>query len=156
MHSRSDAVSRRRTAEGLKLITSVALMLTATSGCQFPAKTTTAMMPTPAIFWNGDIDPFAHVSKENQTTALEVFYASDHVISGEAGPRKYDATGRRSQYLRLGVGTVQFGPRGGSWQSLSDLALNKQRSEQLTEELIDLDEYGVLGTTVPPPGWGAD
>lgn len=86
---------------------------------------------------------------------MEVFYACDDVPSNDPSQPRYDQ-GRHSQILRVGEATVQLGKTGETWQELCEQAQMPQRSKQLKRSLIELDEYGALATTVPPPGLRGD
>lgn len=138
----------------IKVITSAVWLLLVVSGCQSPNMPTTAMMPTPALFWNADVEPLAQEPEDEQNASVQVFYASDHALSGGTGVQRY-RKGQRSQVLRVGTATVQLGGDGMSWQRLGELSQMKRRPQRLTKRLTGLEEFGVLGMTLPPPALSA-
>jgi len=103
------------------------------------------MMPTPIAYQGGDLDAFAAVSPDHRVNTVEVLYATDRNVAGTQGamPRYGD---RRGLALRLGTATVRLGSEGTEWSELERAARNDDRPPL---EIVDLQEYGMLWTTIP-------
>lgn len=144
------AESARKTAARLVMMPLVALMPLILPGCHAPPDFSSAMIPTPAIYWSGGVDPFLSVPESRCKTAVEVFYACDHARANTSGQPEYQK-GVRSQLLRVGTVSVQLGGNKMSWETLTSLSRMEERPEKPTSRIVAVNEYGVLEATAPPP-----
>jgi esterase/lipase superfamily enzyme len=106
-------------------------------------------MPTPVIFKHGNADPFAEVPDDDRNTSLDVLYATNRKLSGKENPEEYFSH-RRAWRLRLGNATVQLGEEDTTWSELRKLSLLPAREQRVPLDLVGVEVYGALGTTLPP------
>ena len=73
-------------------------------------------MPTPVIYHDSTIDPFAHLAEAKKTVRTKLFYATNRVPELEPNGPKYGNS--IDNVLRLGVATVRMGDNGADWDDL--------------------------------------
>jgi esterase/lipase superfamily enzyme len=116
-------------------LTLVALL----AGCQW------TMMPTPVVYWGGEVDPFVRMPVENRTSTVKVFYVTDRKASGPMDDRRYG--NGRGDALRLGEATVRLGAKDLNWDERRTASTTRQRSRSIPIVLINASEYGSLSET---------
>lgn len=89
------------------------------SGCG--AKQQLTLMPTPVIYHNSAIDPFAHLATHHKSTKSQVFYATNRVpiISGDT----LEYGNGIDQILHVGQATVRMGDLTTEWEDLYKYSL---------------------------------
>jgi len=118
------------------------ITVAAVAGC-----TRQYLMETPTIVSLGGIDPFRKVPADRQTTAIPVFVASSRTISGQKDAGTF-YTNARGRVVRLGVATVEIGPRL-DWPQLVEVSRAATRKHEPEIRLAEYEEYGILYRTVP-------
>lgn len=104
------------------------------------------LMPTPCVFWSGEVDPFAEFPEDQQTTDVTIFYATDRPAKGDMDDRKY-ANGR-APVVRLGEVTCRLGGSSRSWPELYEASMAKDRKGSWPLRLENAHEYGTLTASV--------
>ena len=122
-----------------RIFIGIVLLLTLlTSGCQ----NLVYMMPTPAAFKGGTIDPFADTPEEARDSDIKVGYATNRQSFGAKDARFYSRS--FDEDLRLGVATVQIGDGDMSWEEVRQLSLNNTRKDQTLLTLANAEELATL------------
>src|SRR5690606_1801158 len=115
------------------------ILLVLTLGCS------QKLMPTPAVYRAGGLDPFLEVRPEDRTTQVPIYYITDREPSGNSSIGDY-YSGSRSKDLRVGQATVQLGSPDQSWEDLCRESQLEKRGNNPRVAVTDLSEYGVLWT----------
>jgi esterase/lipase superfamily enzyme len=126
-----------------KIAVVVSAVVLITAGCG------TVLMKTPAAVSNGKLDPFARVIPERQNSEAPVFVASARAVSGKSEPSRF-YTNDRSRELRLGLATVQIGPRM-TWEELVRESRAAKRQHDPKLAVTAYEEFGPLWSTLWPP-----
>ncbi len=122
-------------------MTRIALLLVAMcflGACSSPVR----LMPTPALFTSGEPTPFTAVPPAEQTTKIEILYATNRFPVGPPGARHY--TRARSTQLTLGVVTLQVGDESQTWESLQAMSVSADPGERPVVALRSTREMAVI------------
>ncbi len=103
-------------------------------------------MPTPAVFWSGEVDPWDEVPAEEQSPWVTIFYATDRPASGKPIDRRY--RNGRGPALRLGEVKVRLGSSRVTWEELVDASMVKDRKKSYPLVQVNAREFGALTATV--------
>ncbi len=118
----------------------VVLLVLAATGCG------RNLMPTPAVFWSGEVNPWDEVSVEEQSPWVTIFYATDRPVSGKPIDRRY--RNGRGPALRLGEVKVRIGSSRVTWEELVEASMVKGRKKSYPLVQGDAREFGALTATV--------
>ncbi len=105
-----------------------------------------SLMPTPAVFWSGQIDAWASVQDEDQSPWVTIFYATDRPAAGTPDDRKY--RNGRGPAVRVGEVEVRLGSSSTTWDELIDASMTKERRKSLPLVQGAAREFGALTSTV--------
>jgi esterase/lipase superfamily enzyme len=106
-------------------LTLVLLTVALLASCAAP--THIEMMPTPILYEKGSVDPFATVPKAQQTTTMEVFYATGRAASGSGSGTRYgNAVDNK---IHFGSATVSFGEDQMNWNELRGASVSADRTQ---------------------------
>ena len=119
----------------------IILFLPVASGCGGRS-----LMPTPAVYWSGDVDPWDEVPPDQQSPWTEIFYATDRPAAGDADDRSY--RNGRGPAVRLGEVRVRLGSSSTTWDDLVEASMAKMRPRSLPLVQGDAREFGALTATV--------
>jgi len=97
------------------------------------------LMPTPQLFMDGKVDPFAHVPERDRTTELKVFYATNR------RPLPLHYGNRLDPELRVGTAKVGLGDEGETWKSLKEASTTHPRAKPIEIRLIGSKETATDG-----------
>jgi esterase/lipase superfamily enzyme len=104
------------------------------------------LMPAPAVFEDGDINPLPKGLPPVSYDDLRILYAT--------GRKPSDTPDQRPFYLndsgfivRLGQARVKAAPAGSDWETVRRISLAKNRSQDYPLEIISVTETGVLPST---------
>jgi esterase/lipase superfamily enzyme len=128
------------------LLESIAIGLAAVAflaGCQEP------LMPTPVIYHDARFNPCDFVPPKLRTTQVPVFYATNRPAGGAMDDRRY--SNGVSDDIHFGESTVEFGPRGLTWEQLSEASGEATRRAKVTTRLARVRELGALPESTRPP-----
>lgn len=107
-------------------------------------------MPTPVIYHNSTIDPFAHLTAVQKNTRTEVFYATNRVAESSVNKIYYNNT--LDSKLHFGKATIGMGGPDVSWQKLRISSLSSVETEPVplnVEKVVELAR-APIGTTQSP------
>ena len=106
------------------------------------------LMPTPNLYLDGEVNPFADVPVELQSNRVELLYLTDRLpVLDEKGKWNYGYG--RSNSLAWGVATVSLG-RDVTWSELVEASRTSERARPLRVELLSVEELG-RGPGTPAP-----
>ncbi len=138
---------------GRSRIPCVALVLLLGACSTTPPITTIDLMPAPAAYTEGSVDaaipeqdPFVSVPYQG------VLYATDRATSGSSSgdPGSKPYLDERGYVLRLGVAEVTVKDGQATWEEARRVSLLKERGEKYPISVSNVQEYGVLASTVTP------
>ena len=103
------------------------------------------MMPAPVAYSTSGVDPFASMTPEEQSTTVEILYATDRSRTKYRRPEKWYGE-KRGLALRLGSASVRLGGKNATW---SEVARESRADDRPPMTIESLEEYGKLWTTIP-------
>lgn len=116
----ASAAARQKPRPFLRFVSGLLALFLAT-GCSTPKALT--LMPTPVIYQNRAVDPFAHLAPEHQNTLMHIFYATNRSARHSEKGTAYGNT--LDSFLHLGEATVRMGPPDADWEDLLAFSLGE-------------------------------
>ena len=104
------------------------------------------MMPTPVVYQNSVIDPFAHLTETQKSTAIEVFYATNRVPEAKSEDQEYGNS--IDKQIHLGVATVHMGDQGASWNDVYEYSRADKQMPPMPIKLGRTIEMAVMPTSL--------
>lgn len=101
------------------------------------------LMPSPAIFADGSLDPFENVTTQNFSSRTQLFYATDRMPAREGDPQE-SYNNERGLVLRTGVATVTVDPPIDTWEEARRISLSSERLQDYTLRVASTDETGIM------------
>ncbi|NOQ42429.1 MAG: alpha/beta hydrolase [Desulfuromusa sp.] len=89
------------------------------AGCA-PHKTLT-LMPTPVMYQNSSIDPFAHLAVAQKSTKTNVFFATNR--APKFSKNRIDYSNTFDSIIHLGKATIRMGGQNSKWDDLYESSL---------------------------------
>ena len=116
-------------------------------GSIFPACRTTLyeinLMPAPAVYTDGVLDPFTDTSPINALPYTRLFYATDRLPTNEnESNRFYDD--ERGDVVRLGVARIESVRVNMTWEEARRISLAKNRTDKYPIRVSGVEEWGIL------------
>lgn len=118
------------------------------SGCS--THKTTYLMPTPVIYTNSIIDPFAHLNSNQKSTKTHIFYATNRRRSLDEGKVQYGNA--RESFLHLGQATVRMGRQEEDWENIYTFSRSAEYKEPVPVVLEDVVETSTFQPNVTYSG----
>lgn len=118
------------------------------AACSRPVRDEIDLMPAPDVFGDGMLDPLPEADPQTELPYKTVLYATDREPS-TPGNRERFYLNQRGQILRLGVAHVLLHEPDVEWSEAREISLVKDRSEKFPLRITDVEEYGILETTIP-------
>jgi esterase/lipase superfamily enzyme len=122
------------------VIVGILLMLTACAGNK---PYVIELMPSPDVYDDGAIDPFADTGAVIDLPYTGILYATDRLPADESDESLYYRN-ERGGFLRLGVARVEMVGAEISWEEARRISLAKNRSKKYPIRVSGVDEYGIL------------
>ena len=94
------------------------------------------LMPTPIMYLDGKVDPFAHLPSSEKRTDVEVFYSTNREPEGDHYGNRVDSV------LRFGKAVVEIGEEADSWEALVKASTSDPRPKPMPLRLAGVDEFG--------------
>lgn len=108
------------------------------------------LMPAPAVYGEGRVDPFASNALPADRPPPCILYATDRAPTTEPERFAYYSD-ERANVLRLGEACIeQAGDKALTWAELRRISLLKDRSNRYPLRVGSVDDYGILERSVPP------
>ena len=125
----------------------VALLLTITSCASLPLDEVN-LMPAPDVYGDGLLNPLPEINPFPNIPYKGILYATDRQPAGEGDPEQYYSN-HRGLMVRLGVAKVALGNRQFDWKYARNISMSKNRTDKLPIKIESVEEWGLLGSTVP-------
>ena len=111
------------------------------------------LMPAPAVYTDGVLDPFTDTSPINPLPYTRLFYATDRLPTNENEPNRfyYD---ERGGVVRLGVARIDSVRANITWEEARRISLAKNRTDKYPIRVSGVEEWGILdrsATMFTPP-----
>ena len=116
--------------------------------CASPAPNQRDLMPAPQVYSQGNIDPFGDRNPIEDIPYQGILYATDREPADETHPEQLYQS-KRGHVLRLGVGHVELGKEGVTWEEAREISLAKNRTENYPLKINGATEFGILENTIP-------
>ena len=125
----------------------VTLLLTVISCASLPNDQIN-LMPAPDVYGDGLLNPLPEINPFPNIPYKGILYATDRQPAGEGDPEPYYSNDR-GQFVRLGVANVALGDRQFDWEYARNISMLKTRTDKLPIKIESVQEWGILGSTVP-------
>ena len=127
---------------GLLGLLLLSLVISACSGSRYKIN----LMPAPAVFEDGDINPLPKGPPPVSYDDFRMLYATDRKPSDDPDERPFylNAPG---YIVRLGHARVKAGPAGADWETVRRISLAKDRTGDYPLEVLSVSETGALPST---------
>ena len=139
-------VVRFRYHSGMKSLWTLLLTTLFLAGCQPPVR----LMPTPEIFLQGEVNPFAVNQALDKSNEIQVFYATNRLPLGPTHARHYTIV--PGDNLSLGIATLNIGGGAKTWEWLYQLSTTADDNEDRPPLVLDsMQELAVVDGNLASP-----
>ncbi len=114
------------------------------AGCS--SRKNLTLMPTPVIYQDSGVDPFAHLTPAQKSTRTQVFYATNRRPKSSEDKIVYGNT--LDSKIHLGKAIILMGDPDSKWDDLYNFSLSSEQTEPLTLILEKTIELAVMPTKV--------
>ena len=127
----------------------VALLFFAINGCASLPIDQVNLMPAPDVFGDGLLNLLPEADPiKNIIPYKGILYATDRRPAGEDDPERYYSNDR-GLILRLGVARVVLADRLYGWEYARNISMLKTRTDKLPVKIDSIEEWGLLGSSIP-------
>ena len=119
------------------------------AGCASAPLDRIELMPAPAVFEAGAIDPFARMLPEGQQLESEILFATDRDPAKADDIERYYAN-RRGYLVRLGQAEVAHGDGRFTWEEARRISLARERKVSYPLRVDAVEEIGILRDSASP------
>jgi esterase/lipase superfamily enzyme len=116
------------------------------SACSSSGRYKINLMPAPAVFEDGDINPLPKGPPPVSYDDFRMLYATDRKLSDDPDERPFYLS-QSGFIVRLGHARVKAGPAGTDWETVRRISLAKNRTGNYPLEVLSVTETGVLPRT---------
>lgn len=113
------------------------------TGCSDAVYDSIELMPPPAVYSKGEVDPFPRVTSDNFTQQSTLFFVTDRRPAVEDDTPEFYAN-ERGFLLRGGTVTVKADPPFSGWDEVKATSLSEEESPRRFLRVRSVDEFGVL------------
>ncbi len=106
------------------------------------------LMPAPDVYGDGLLNPLPETNPFERIPYDGILFATDRSPATEEDPEQYYRNDR-GQVVRLGVAEIQFGKKEFTWEFARRISMLKSRSEEYPVKISNVDEWGIMGSTIP-------
>lgn len=117
-------------------------------GCSSLGKDELNLMPAPDVYYDGMLDPLPLEDPMEDIPYGGVLYATDRKPATSDDYENYYLN-ERGNLLRLGVAKISLHEKDISWEDVRKESLLKNRSSDFPIRVTDIEEYGILESTIP-------
>jgi esterase/lipase superfamily enzyme len=118
------------------------------AACASPGPYQLDLMPAPQVYSQGAVDPFEDRNPIEDFPYQDILYATDREPADEEHPEQLYQN-KRGHVVRLGVGHVELGREGVTWEEARKISLAKNRTESYPLRVSSITDFGILENTVP-------
>lgn len=118
------------------------------AGCASTPVDQVELMPAPDVYGDGLLNPLPETTPFERIPYDGILYATDRAPASAGDREKYYAN-ERGQILRVGVAQVQLGEEKFAWDKAREVSMLKARTENYPVRIASVDEWGMLGSSVP-------
>jgi pimeloyl-ACP methyl ester carboxylesterase len=118
------------------------------AACASPGPYQLDLMPAPKVYSQGNVDPFEDRNPIEGIPYQGILYATDREPADEAHPEQLYQN-KRGHVVRLGVGHIELGKEGITWEEARQISLAKNRTESYPLRVSGITDFGILENTVP-------
>ena len=119
------------------------------AGCAATPPDHLELMPAPAVFQDGKIDPFDRRGPENRRIETEILYATDRDPAGPSDTERHYAN-RRGRLVRLGSAAIMHGDGKLTWDEVRRISLARERKEPYPLRVSSIEEIGIFADSASP------
>jgi len=105
-------------------------------------------MPAPDVYGDGLLNPLPEYNPMDEIPYDGILYATDRRPAAAEDSEKYYVNDR-GQIIRIGVAKVQLGKKTFGWEKAREISMLRSRTEKYPLKISSVDEWGVLGSSVP-------
>jgi esterase/lipase superfamily enzyme len=124
----------------LKYILFALFTINVLAGCA--SKEQLTLMPTPVIYQNSTIDPFAHLASQHKTIKSHIFYATNRALTDDSDTISYGNI--LDPVLHVGKATIRMGGPTTEWADLYKYSLSYEQITPVPLALVGIDEFAVM------------
>jgi len=106
------------------------------------------LMPAPDVFGDGLLNLLPEYAPMEQIPYKGILYATDRSPATSEDEEKYYLN-HRGGIVRLGVAHYQLGEENIVWEKTRDITMLSTRTEKYPVKISGVDEWGILGSTIP-------
>ena len=117
-------------------------------GCSSSPVDRIDLMPAPDVYGDGLLNPLPETNPFDRIPYDGILFATDRAPASSEDPEKYYLN-ERGQVVRLGLAEVEFGKREFTWQFARQVSLLKARTEEFPVKISGVEEWGIMGSTIP-------
>jgi esterase/lipase superfamily enzyme len=118
------------------------------AACASPDPYQLDLMPAPQVYSQGNVDPFEDRNPIEDIPYQGILYATDREPADETHPEQFYQN-KRGHVLRLGVGHLEMGKEGVTWEEARQISLAKNRTESYPIKVNGVTDFGILENTMP-------
>ncbi|MBT8365093.1 MAG: hypothetical protein KJP23_10330, partial [Deltaproteobacteria bacterium] len=143
MKTKAPKIKQRISTPLLGMLCLLALVI---SACSSSRHYKINLMPAPAVFEDGAINPLPKGQPPVSYDDFRMLYATDRKPSDNPEERPFylDDAGF---IIRLGEARVKAGPEGADWEAVRQITLAKNRSGEYPLEVVSVNATGYLADT---------
>lgn len=124
------------------------LLVLLLGGCASAPIDQVDLMPAPDVYGDGLLNPLPESNPMDNIPYKGMLFATDRAPATPEDPEKYYLNDR-GQILRVGVAKVALAEKRLEWKVARRVSMLKNRSEKFPVRVSDVDEWGILASTVP-------
>jgi len=106
------------------------------------------LMPAPDVYGNGLLNPLPITNPFDRIPYRGILYATDRWPATTEDSEKYYRN-EPGLVVRLGVAEVELGEKYFEWEVAREVSMLKTRTEKLPIKVTNVEEWGILGSSVP-------
>ncbi len=130
---------------GITIVLTVMMLL---SACASAPVDQIDLMPAPDVYGDGLLNPLPDTSPFDRIPYDGILFATDRSPATEEDPEQYYRNDR-GRVVRLGLAEIQFGKKEFTWEFARHMSMLKSRSEEYPVKISNVDEWGIMGSTIP-------
>ena len=128
--------------------TFIAILFLTINGCASLPIDQVNLMPAPDVYGDGLLNPLPEIDPFLNIPYKGILYATDRQPAEEGAPEHYYSNDR-GLMVRLGVAKVVLGEQQYEWEYARNISMLKTRTDKLPIRIDSVEEWGLLGSSVP-------